>query len=103
MAEMVGVGEEPGEIPGQQEEEEEEEELTKVEDVTLTLEPVPCSLTPSPLREEAPSTARGSSPGLSAQSGTPVKERILFDVTPCVIQSLEEETEEGAVVFVATN
>ncbi|XP_047186322.1 uncharacterized protein LOC118292273 isoform X2 [Scophthalmus maximus] len=30
MAEMVGVGEEPGEIPGQQEEEEEEEELTKV-------------------------------------------------------------------------
>uniref|UniRef100_A0A8D3AM30 Family with sequence similarity 131 member Ba n=1 Tax=Scophthalmus maximus TaxID=52904 RepID=A0A8D3AM30_SCOMX len=78
-------------------------ESKTVEDVTLTLEPVPCSLTPSPLREEAPSTARGSSPGLSAQSGTPVKERILFDVTPCVIQSLEEETEEGAVVFVATN
>ncbi|XP_050924957.1 uncharacterized protein LOC108886973 isoform X6 [Lates calcarifer] len=112
MAEMVGgvvetVGEEPEPesegIPEQHEEE--EEELTKVEEVTLTLEPEPCSLTPSPLREEAPST-RGSSPGLPAQTTESIAERIPFDVTPCVVQSLEEkdeETEEGSIVVVATN
>uniref|UniRef100_A0A3Q1G8Q5 Family with sequence similarity 131 member Ba n=1 Tax=Acanthochromis polyacanthus TaxID=80966 RepID=A0A3Q1G8Q5_9TELE len=109
MAEMVGgvvetVGEEPEPesegIPEQHEEE--DEELTKV---TLTLEPEPCSLTPSPLREDAPST-RGSSPGLLAQTTEPVAERIPFDVTPCVVQSLEEkdeEAEEGSIVVVATN
>ncbi|XP_022067094.1 uncharacterized protein fam131ba isoform X1 [Acanthochromis polyacanthus] len=112
MAEMVGgvvetVGEEPEPesegIPEQHEEE--DEELTKVEEVTLTLEPEPCSLTPSPLREDAPST-RGSSPGLLAQTTEPVAERIPFDVTPCVVQSLEEkdeEAEEGSIVVVATN
>uniref|UniRef100_A0A665TX79 Uncharacterized LOC115051298 n=1 Tax=Echeneis naucrates TaxID=173247 RepID=A0A665TX79_ECHNA len=100
MAEMGGavvetVGEEPEpeseDIPEQHEEE--EEELTKVEEVTLTLEPEPCSLTPSPLREDAPST-RGSSPG-------PPAERIPFNVTTCVVQSLEEkdeEAEEGSTV-----
>uniref|UniRef100_A0A3P8RS98 Family with sequence similarity 131 member B n=1 Tax=Amphiprion percula TaxID=161767 RepID=A0A3P8RS98_AMPPE len=109
MAEMVGgvvetVGEEPEPesegIPEQHEEE--NEELTKV---TLTLEPEPCSLTPSPLREDAPST-RGSSPGLLAQTTESVAERIPFDVTPCVVQSLEEkdeEAEEGSIVVVATN
>ncbi|XP_054873864.1 uncharacterized protein LOC111568099 isoform X4 [Amphiprion ocellaris] len=112
MAEMVGgvvetVGEEPEPesegIPEQHEEE--DEELTKVEEVTLTLEPEPCSLTPSPLREDAPST-RGSSPGLLAQTTESVAERIPFDVTPCVVQSLEEkdeEAEEGSIVVVATN
>ncbi|XP_039977039.1 uncharacterized protein LOC120786048 isoform X8 [Xiphias gladius] len=112
MAEMVGgvvetVGEEPEPeskgIPEQHEEE--EEELTKVEEVTLTLEPEPCSLTPSPLREEAPST-RGSSPGLPAQTAESMAERIPFEVTPCVVQSLEEkdeEAEEGSIVVVATN
>ncbi|GAA6230384.1 protein FAM131B-like isoform X3 [Lates japonicus] len=112
MAEMVGgvvetVGEEPEPesegIPEQHEEE--EEELTKVEEVTLTLEPEPCSLTPSPLREEAPST-RGSSPGLPAQTTESIAERIPFDVTPCIVQSLEEkdeEAEEGSIVVVATN
>lgn len=112
MADMVGgvvetVGEEPEpeseDFPEQHEEE--EEELTKVEEVTLTLEPEPCSLTPSPLREDAPST-RGSSPGLPAQTTEPVAERIPFDVTPCVVQSLEEkdeEADEGSIVVVATN
>nr|XP_046272653.1 uncharacterized protein LOC124074126 isoform X7 [Scatophagus argus]XP_046272654.1 uncharacterized protein LOC124074126 isoform X7 [Scatophagus argus] len=110
MAEMVGgvvetVGEEPEpeseDIPEQHEEE--EEELTKVEEITLTLEPEPCSLTPSPLREEVPST-RGSSPGLPAQTAEAVAERIPFDVTPCVVQLLEkdEEAEEGSIVVVAT-
>ncbi|XP_033493423.1 protein FAM131B-like isoform X5 [Epinephelus lanceolatus] len=110
MADMVGgvvetVGEESesGGIPEQHEEE--EEELTKIEEVTLTLEPEPCSLTPSPLREEGPST-RGSSPGLPSQTAEPAAERIPFDVTPCVVQSLEEkdeEADEGSVVIVATN
>ncbi|XP_019110378.1 uncharacterized protein LOC104936378 isoform X3 [Larimichthys crocea] len=105
MAEMVGgvvetVGEEPE--PDSEdiaEQHEEEEELTKVEEVTLTLEPEPCSLTPSPLREEVPST-RGSSPGLPAQFGESVAERIPFDVTPCVVQLLEKDEE---AVVVATN
>lgn len=110
MADMVGgvvetVGEESesGGIPEQHEEE--EEELTKIEEVTLTLEPEPCSLTPSPLREEGPLT-RGSSPGLPSQTAEPAAERIPFDVTPCVVQSLEEkdeEADEGSVVIVATN
>ncbi|XP_042290696.1 uncharacterized protein LOC121912559 isoform X2 [Thunnus maccoyii] len=111
MAEMVGglvetVGEEPEpESEGIPEQHEEEEELTKVEEVTLTLEPEPCSLTPSPLREDAPST-RGSSPGLPTQITESVPERIPFDVTPCVVQLLEEkdeEPEEGSIVVVATN
>ncbi|KAG8004923.1 hypothetical protein GBF38_010762, partial [Nibea albiflora] len=109
MAEMVGgvvetVGEEPEPDSEDIAEQHEEEELTKVEEVTLTLEPEPCSLTPSPLKEEVPST-RGSSPGLPAQFGESVAERIPFDVTPCVVQLLEkdEEAEEGSIVFVATN
>ncbi|XP_051245610.1 uncharacterized protein LOC127357431 isoform X2 [Dicentrarchus labrax] len=111
MTEMVGgvvetVGEEPEpeseDIPEQHEEE--EEELTKVEEVTLTLEPEPCSFTPSPLREEVPPT-RGSSPGLPLQIAESVAERKPFDVTPCVVQLLEkdEEAEEGSIVVVATN
>ncbi|XP_014845926.1 PREDICTED: uncharacterized protein LOC106919802 isoform X5 [Poecilia mexicana] len=112
MLDMVGgvvetVGEEPEpESEGILEHhEEEEEELTRVEEITLTLEPEPCSLTPSPLREEAPTT-RGSSPGTPAQPAEPIPERIPFDVTPCVVQSLEEkdeEAEEGSIVVVATN
>ncbi|XP_034016557.1 uncharacterized protein LOC117501702 isoform X5 [Thalassophryne amazonica] len=112
MADMVGgvvetVGEEPEpeseDILEQQEEE--DEDLTKVEEVTLTVEPEPCSLTPSPLREEGPLT-RGSSPGLPAQTVESIMERIPFDVTPCVVQSLEEkdeEVEEGSIVVVVTN
>lgn len=84
----------------------------QVEEVTLTLEPEPCSLTPSPLREEAPST-RGSSPGggAPAQTADSAPQRKPFDVTPCVVQSLEEKDEEaaaaaaedGSIVVVATN
>ncbi|KAM4550787.1 uncharacterized protein V3H82_019861 isoform 7-T7 [Fundulus diaphanus] len=80
-------------------------EAQQVEEVTLTLEPEPCSLTPSPLREEA-LTTRGSSPGIPAQTAEPIPERKPFDVTPCVVQSLEErdeEAEEGSIVVVATN
>ncbi|XP_020514415.1 uncharacterized protein [Labrus bergylta] len=110
MAEMVGgvvetVGEEP-ELESEviPEQHEEEEELTKVEEVTLTLEPEPCSLTPSPLREDASST-RGSSPGFPAQTTESVAGRKPFDVTPCVVQLLEEkeEAEKSSIVVVATN
>ncbi|CAK6978416.1 uncharacterized protein LOC122969909 isoform X1, partial [Scomber scombrus] len=111
MADMVGglvetVGEEPElESEGTTEQHEEEEELTKVEEVTLTLEPEPYSLTPSPLREDASST-RGSSPGLPIQIAEPVKERKPFEVTPCVVQLLDEKDEDpekGSIVVVATN
>lgn len=112
MAEMVGamvetVGEEPElESEGFMEQhDEDEEELTRVEEVTLTLEPEPCSLTPSPLREDPPST-RGSSPGLSNQSAETVQERLQFDAMPCVVRSLEEKDEEvddGSIVVVVTN
>lgn len=74
----------------------------QVEEITLTLEPEPCSLSPSPLREDIPSF-RDSSPGLPAQMVEPVAERISFDVTPCVVQLLEkDEEEEGSFVVVAT-
>ncbi|KAM6903780.1 protein FAM131B-like [Lycodopsis pacificus] len=96
LADTVGgvvetVGEEPElEYEGFPERhEEEDEELTKVDEVTLTLEPEPCSLTPSPLREDVPST-RGSSPGPPAQMAESVGRRMPFQVTPCTVQSLEE-------------
>lgn len=75
----------------------------QVEEVTLTLEPEPSSLTPSPLREEVPSI-RGTSPGLPAQVADTTGDRIPFNVTPCVAQLLEkdEEAEEGPIVVVAT-
>lgn len=58
-------------------------------------------MTPSPLREDAPST-RGSSPSQTAES---VTQSIPFDVTPCIVQLLErdEEAEKGSIVVVATN
>ncbi|XP_028298662.1 protein FAM131B-like isoform X2 [Gouania willdenowi] len=77
-----------------------DEELTKMDEVTLTLERERRSLTPSPLRDDASST-RGSSPGLPALSVE--LERIAYDVSPCAVQTLEEETEEGPIVVVATN
>ncbi|XP_029023656.1 uncharacterized protein LOC114866125 isoform X6 [Betta splendens] len=102
VVETVGEEPEPEGIPEQHEDE--DEELTKVEEVTLTLEPEPCSLTPSPLREDA--STRGSSPGIPTQSVECAAERTPFDVVPCVVQSMEERdeaAEEGAVVVVATN
>lgn len=71
--------------------------------MTLTLEPEPTSLTPSPLREEVPSS-RGTSPGLAAQVVETAGDRIPFDVKPCVTQLLEkdEDAEEGGIVVMAT-
>ncbi|KAM8884569.1 uncharacterized protein ACB058_000682 isoform 3-T3 [Synchiropus picturatus] len=102
MAEMVSKNQELEEYAAQHEE---EEEVTKVEEVTLTLEPEPCSLTPSPLREDAPST-RGSSPGLPTQFTDSGSDRIPFDVTPCVVRSVDEkdeDAEEGPAHVAATN
>uniref|UniRef100_A0A8C6TY02 Family with sequence similarity 131 member Ba n=1 Tax=Neogobius melanostomus TaxID=47308 RepID=A0A8C6TY02_9GOBI len=111
MADMAGVmvetvGEEPEPESGDftEQRDEYDEELTRV---TLTLEPEPFSLTPSPLREDAPST-RGSSPGLSNHSAetavTIQPERSPFDPVPCVVQSLEEKDEaDGSIVVVVTN
>ncbi|XP_077599615.1 uncharacterized protein LOC144214807 isoform X3 [Stigmatopora nigra] len=79
-----------------QPEDEEEAELTTVEEVTLTLEPKPYPLTSS-----SPST-RGPSPGTPA-------ERVPFDATSSLVQSLEEKDEEpdegaaAAAVVVVTN
>lgn len=109
LVETVGEEPEPESEGTQEQHEEEEEELTKVEEVTLTLEPEPCcSLTPSPLREDAPPTSstRGSSSGLPAQTAEPLADRIPLDVTPCVVRSLEEkdeEAEDGSIVVVVTN
>ncbi|KAJ8000047.1 hypothetical protein DPEC_G00200760 [Dallia pectoralis] len=103
MADMAGgvvetVGEEPEfeslSIPEQQEEEE-----TKEDEVTLTLEP---TLTPSPLRDDA-TLIGGTSPQLACPERT--TECMPFDVTPCVVQSLEEKDEEAeeSIVAVASN
>ncbi|XP_075994736.1 uncharacterized protein LOC142989189 [Genypterus blacodes] len=72
-----------------------EEEGTKVEEVTLTVEAEPYSLTSSPLKEDALFTG-GSSPASTART-----DRISFDVSPCVVQ--EGDAEDGSIVVVATN
>ncbi|XP_017336528.1 uncharacterized protein fam131ba isoform X1 [Ictalurus punctatus] len=88
-------------IPEQQEEEE-----AKDDDITLTLEPEAMFMTPvltsQPHREGL--KPGGVSPPLSHTE--PMPEHMAFEVTSCIIQSLEEkeeEVEEGAVVVVATN
>ncbi|XP_049607788.1 uncharacterized protein [Syngnathus scovelli] len=116
MVEMVGGGDEMdnnffGYAEQQQDGDDvEEEELTRVSDigdrsldispadrrflcgqaqeVTLTLESKPCPLTPSPLREDTPST-RGPSPGTPA-------ERIPLDVTPSLVQSPVDKKDDDA-------
>ncbi|XP_016348199.1 protein FAM131B-like isoform X5 [Sinocyclocheilus anshuiensis] len=104
MAEM-GMAEVYGEesvlenecIPEQQEEEE-----AKEDDITLTLEPESTSLTPAltpPPQREGSTPPRGMSPG----QAEPVAEHMTYEVTSCVVQSLEEKEEEVAVVVVATN
>uniref|UniRef100_A0A672T4Z6 Family with sequence similarity 131 member Ba n=1 Tax=Sinocyclocheilus grahami TaxID=75366 RepID=A0A672T4Z6_SINGR len=109
MAEM-GMAEVYGEesvvenecIPEQQEEEE-----AKEDDITLTLEPESTSLTPAltpPPQREGSTPPRGMSPG--QVPAEPVAEHMTYEVTSCVVQSLEEkeeEVEDGAVVIVATN
>ncbi|XP_058260270.1 protein FAM131B isoform X3 [Hemibagrus wyckioides] len=88
-------------IPEQQEEEE-----AKEDDVTLTLEPEAMSMTPvltTQPHREGPMPG-GVSPSLSHPE--PMPEHMTFEVTSCIIQSLEEkeeEVEDGAVVVVATN
>ncbi|KAJ8389427.1 hypothetical protein AAFF_G00119650 [Aldrovandia affinis] len=77
-----------------------EEEETKEEEVTCT-EPESLTLTP-PLPSEEITTAGDSCPGQAPESITEYK---TFDVTSCVVQSLEEKDEEANVesVAVATN
>ncbi|XP_016388369.1 uncharacterized protein LOC107724098 isoform X6 [Sinocyclocheilus rhinocerous] len=109
MAEM-GMAEVYGEesvvenecIPEQQEEEE-----AKEDDITLTLESESTSLTPAltpPPQREGSTPPRGMSPGQAPAE--PVAEHMTYEVTSCVVQSLEEkeeEVEDGAFVIVATN
>ncbi|XP_061764430.1 uncharacterized protein LOC133557723 isoform X2 [Nerophis ophidion] len=104
VVEMVGEETDPDSLSNVELRDEEEEDLTKLDEVTLTLEPEPCPLTPSPMKEDTPST-RGHSPGTPAQMAELASDRTPFNVTPYVVQSLDEkETEErGIVVVVATN
>ncbi|XP_061123548.1 uncharacterized protein LOC133144687 isoform X4 [Syngnathus typhle] len=60
----------------------------QAQEVTLTLESKPCPLTPSPLREDTPST-RGPSPGTPA-------ERIPLCVTPSLVQSPVDKKDDDA-------
>lgn len=106
MAEM-GMAEVYGEEPVLETEcipEQQEEEEIKENDITLTLEPEATSVTPAltPLtqREDSTPTA-GLSPGQAPAE--PMAEHITYEVTSCVVQSLEEEVEDGAVLVVATN
>ncbi|XP_056596768.1 uncharacterized protein fam131ba isoform X2 [Triplophysa dalaica] len=82
-------------------EQREEEEIK--EDITLTLKPeltsVTPALTPPPQREDS-TPPRGTSPGQAPAE--PTAEHMTYEVTSCVVQSLEE-VEDGAIVVVATN
>lgn len=111
MAEM-GMAEVYGEEPVLETEcipEQQEEEEIKEDDITLTLEPELTSVTPAltpppqPQREDSTPPA-GLSPGQAPAE--PMAEHIPYDVTSCVVQSLEEkeeEVEDGAMLVVATN
>ncbi|XP_057211155.1 uncharacterized protein fam131ba isoform X3 [Triplophysa rosa] len=84
-------------------EQREEEEIK--EDITLTLKPeltsVTPALTPPPQREDS-TPPRGMSP--EQAPAEPMAEHMAYEVTSCVVQSLEEvEVENGAIVVVATN
>lgn len=111
MAEM-GMAEVYGEEPVLETEcipEQQEEEEIKEDDITLTLEPELTSVTPAltpppqPQREDSTPPA-GLSPGQAPAE--PMAEHITYEVTSCVVQSLEEkeeEVEDGAMLVVATN
>lgn len=76
------------------------------DDITLTLEPEPTSVTPAltpPLQREDATPPGGTSPGQAPAE--PMAEHTTYEVTSCVAQSLEEkkEVEDGAAVVVATN
>ncbi|XP_062386066.1 AF4/FMR2 family member lilli isoform X2 [Sardina pilchardus] len=105
-----------------------QEEETKEDEITLTLEPesgspLPTTTQPSPRETLSPSWADGPSPGpaapffSTAALAEPATEYAPFEVTSCIVQSLEEKDkeaaaavavvaaakEEGSVVVVATN
>ncbi|XP_028820266.1 uncharacterized protein fam131ba isoform X2 [Denticeps clupeoides] len=91
-------------IPEQQEEEE-----AKEDNITLTLEPEPTSslpvLTQRSPKEATTPAADGTNLGPTSFP-EPLTEHLPFEVTSCMVQSLEEkdeEMEEGSVVVVATN
>ncbi|XP_056336477.1 protein FAM131B isoform X4 [Danio aesculapii] len=111
MAEM-GMAEVYGEEPVLETEcipEQQEEEEIKEDDITLTLEPEPTSITPAltpppQLQRENSTPPAGLSPGQAPAE--PMAEHITYEVTSCVVQSLEEkeeEVEDGAVLVMATN
>ncbi|XP_016413962.1 protein FAM131B-like isoform X2 [Sinocyclocheilus rhinocerous] len=79
-----------------------EDEEIKEEEVTLCMEPEPVTLIPSPVTQEVTSTG-GSSPGQAP--GEFSTERNAFDVSPSVIEELEEKEESGSssVDVTATN
>ncbi|XP_031442145.1 uncharacterized protein fam131ba isoform X2 [Clupea harengus] len=109
MAEMMGDGfDAESKIIAEQQEEE-----AKEDEVTLTLEPEsgtppPTTTQPSPWETCSPSVD-GPSPGPPPFAAVePAAEHAPFEVTFCVVQSLEEKDEEavkekGSVVVVATN
>ncbi|KAJ8334365.1 hypothetical protein SKAU_G00400040 [Synaphobranchus kaupii] len=78
-----------------------EEEETMEEEITTCAEPEAVTLTPPLPSEEIPTTD-DSSPGQAPESITECK---TFDVTSCIVQSLEEKNAEAEVeaVAVATN
>ncbi|XP_061112150.1 uncharacterized protein fam131ba isoform X2 [Conger conger] len=78
-----------------------EEEETQEEGIATYTDPESVILTPPLPSEEIPLT-EDSSPGQAPES---IKECKTFDVTSCVVQSLEEKNEEAEVqtVAVATN
>ncbi|XP_035385409.1 uncharacterized protein fam131ba isoform X3 [Electrophorus electricus] len=86
--------------------EQQEEEEAKEDDITLTLEPEPISVTPvlTPPAPREASTPPGSVSPAQAPA-EPLAEHMAFEVTSSVVQSLEEKEEEvkEAVVIVATN
>ncbi|XP_048085968.1 uncharacterized protein fam131ba isoform X2 [Alosa alosa] len=95
---------------------EQQEEETKEDEITLTLEPesgspLPTTTQPSPRETLSPSWADGPSPPVPFFStAEPGAEYAPFEVTSCIVQSLEEmdeelaaAKEEGSVVVVATN
>ncbi|XP_029688288.1 uncharacterized protein fam131bb isoform X4 [Takifugu rubripes] len=79
-------------------EQQEEEEEVKEEDVTLRMEPESATLTPPTQQGDA---SGGSSPG--QPPAEPISERKASDVTTGLVQTLEEQDEEGLSASVATN
>ncbi|XP_051992217.1 uncharacterized protein LOC127650673 isoform X2 [Xyrauchen texanus] len=84
-------------IPEQQEEEE-----IKEDDITLTLEPEPTSVT---LALTPPPQIEDSTPSGGISPAEPMSDHMTYEVTSRIVKLLEkeEEVEDGAMVVVATN